>query len=262
MNNTQNSSDWNAFDFHHYANQWYSSMIPEDREMIVFLVNELKSRGFKFGYESLDLVADVGTGPNLFPAMIFSQIAKKIHLIEYTQNGVKYLQEVLNNFKDKRSIHQRELWKKYGQKLCEIMSLDKDLLSIVSKKAQVVEGDIFKLEENAYDLVSSFFATESISDNTKTFVNSIESLLRSVKPGGIFITAHMLESEGYPAGLGTFFPSVPLKKSDLEKIFRSSLRVGDFKIKSFENTDITTRPRAGYEGTALVIGTVKNINSE
>src|SRR5690606_19674185 len=112
---------------------------------------------------------------------------------------------------------------------------------------RVEAGSVFALPTDAFDLVTAFFVTESITMSRREFRVATRALLDSVRPGGVAVIAHMVRSLGYPAGEGRF-PAVHLTRDDLEETYRDA--EVDFRLHV--TGDGGNDPRDGYEGIAIV----------
>lgn len=62
---------WNKFDPSVYIQDNYATIHDEDRKIIYKV--------------------DIGTGPNLYPAMLLLPYAEKIYCVEYSQNSIHVL---------------------------------------------------------------------------------------------------------------------------------------------------------------------------
>jgi hypothetical protein len=84
---TESFTPWGEFDSIEYVSRSYDqTILPEDREIIRAVITSLQRLGVAPG--SLERVADVGSGPNFYPAMILAGLLKpggSIELIEYAQ---------------------------------------------------------------------------------------------------------------------------------------------------------------------------------
>ena len=92
---TTKYSAWDDFDAEAYAWTWYGKEITEiDQGLIGGTIKSLKQIGVRPG--SLGVVADVGAGPNLYPAMILAPLVQspggRVELIELGAANRKYLQ--------------------------------------------------------------------------------------------------------------------------------------------------------------------------
>ena len=78
--------------------------------------------------------------------------------------------------------------------------------------------------------------------------------IEAFKTGGVFVITHMVESEGYFAGVGTHFPAVKLSLEKIKKFYTELLGEDNFVIS--EATDEKEKARTGYHGMAIIVGKI------
>jgi len=251
---TEQYTSWDKFDPLEYAKRNYENMLPEDKIIIESVSKAIKEYGIK--KNQFENAADVGAGPNLYPAMLLSPYVKgKIDLIEYSSSNRQYLEKVLGNNPQGEYLEHKENWIKYS-KIIESMSEEdnKDSFDKTKDKIAIKAGSIYDLPQKQYSAVSSFFCTESITDKPKEFQKALESLMSSLRPGGLFVVTHMVGSEGYYAGEGTKFPAVNFSEDDLKRAYQSIDVISDFHLERAEASAGEKKAREGYHGMAVVIG--------
>ncbi len=241
-------SSWDEFDPYEYMERNYGKQILfEDSEIIRIAVASLKDMGIK--PKSLQLVADVGVGPNLNPTLILSPYVSdkgQIQLMDFIQPNLDYIEGLIKGGND--GIKE---WNKFEELVIqEGGEVYQDSLERAIRLIQVKKASIYKLPKEKYDAVSSFFTAEGISDKMQDFQSAISSLVASVKKDGIIMTAHMVGSSGYFAGERTSFPSVQITVADIENAFAGKADVHVHLIGHGKEKPA----RLGYHGMALVIG--------
>ncbi|MEU7769556.1 hypothetical protein AB0B25_31405 [Nocardia sp. NPDC049190] len=242
----ENYSDFDDFDAHEYVERNYGCKIrSEDRQIIEFVTSVLSDMGI--APDSLQRVADVGVGPNLYPAMLISSLISnggRLELIDIGAKNLDYLEQVLN----RTDAEQLRTWKIYEDHIRELgLPAGLKKLSIVSSTTM---GSIYELEPNRYDAVLSFFVADSITDMLSEFVEATDSLMNSLQPDGLFVVAHMVGSHGYSAGHRTFFPAVNLTLEKIEEIYT---RYGSFRIR-MATCGSGEAVREGYDGMVVIVG--------
>ncbi|MGW4720753.1 hypothetical protein [Nocardia sp. NPDC004260] len=239
-------SDFDDFDVYEYVERNYGRKIgAEDRQIIEFTTSALHD--MRIAPNSLQHVADVGVGPNLYPAMLLSPLISnhgRLELIDIAANNLSYLEQVLNG----ANTEQVNIWKFYDNYIRKLglPSSMKKLFAISS----IQFGSIFELKPNQYDAVLSFFVADSITDAYSEFVRATDSLMNSLKSNGLFVVAHMVGSRGYFAGCRTFFPAVNLTLAEIESIYQ---RYGSFRSREVVH-DSREAVRMGYEGMVVIVG--------
>jgi len=238
-------STWEEFNPVEYVERNYgNAILHEDRTIIYKVVSELRNLGV--GHGSLKNVADIGTGPNFYPALLMSPLLHDeatLHLIDFSPSNLSFLR---NTIKGKQAGN--DTWQKFYRYMHEL-DWAADTAKIRSL-AEVKKGSIYTLKKHAYDMVSSFFVAESITDKKDMYIAALDSLMNSLKPGGIYVTAHMVGSDGYFAGERTSFPAVNLSQDDIKQSYAG---YGQHRIH-FVSHDDQKAARQGYSGMAVVVG--------
>ncbi|MDX1765821.1 MAG: hypothetical protein R3313_02615 [Candidatus Saccharimonadales bacterium] len=243
--------EWEKFDPYEYVKRNYGeAILPEDSSIIETVIRSLERSGVPAG--SLEHVAEIGSGPNLYPLMLVTPYMKpgaRAELLEFTKANRDYLQKVVDG--EMEGEH-AEYWHKFADLMQKIGG---GLYSRAEERAKdaadIKPGSIFELEKNKYDLISSYFVAESIVDTQRPFREAIESMSQALKSGGIMVVAHMVGSEGYHAGEGTHFPAVSLSIKDLEETYKDAGL--EFELSSAGGEEITEKAREGYHGMAVVV---------
>ena len=237
MNNTP--IPWDKFDPMQYVKDNYVDLHDEDR-IILYLLSATYHQ-----LPPLPLAVEVGVGPNLYPLMAMLPVVKKIEAIDYNPANLRYLKKQLKK--------PNKFWLAYWQLLHEsCSSYQIDFLSELRRKVTLLEGDIYSLPENTYDLASMNFCAESVTDNRTMFELACQTYIRAVKSAGYFIASFMENSTGYT--VGTYhFPSCPIDKMTIMNIF---IPVCD-QWQMYHIPKAHQPLRAGYSGMLLFIGRKK-----
>ncbi|MEU6191983.1 hypothetical protein [Nocardia sp. NPDC047038] len=239
-------SDFDEFDVYEYVERNYGCKLhSEDRQIIEFATSVLSDMRIAPG--TLQHVADIGVGPNLYPAMLLSPLISNsgcLELIDIVAKNLSYLDQVLNG----PNAEQLRTWKIYDEYIQELgFASDLKKLSSISS---IRFGSIFELAPSRYDAVLSFFVADSITDMLSEFIRATDSLMNSLRPNGLFVVAHMVGSSGYFAGYRTFFPAVNLTLAKIEEIYK---QYGIFRSRMVI-PDSGEAVRMGYEGMVVIVG--------
>ncbi|TYB51465.1 hypothetical protein FXF51_53265 [Nonomuraea sp. PA05] len=239
--------DWDGFDSHTYVNQNYGRRIlQEDLQIMRFVMDEL--RDLAVIPESLRLAADIGAGPNLYPALLLAPYLHgkgTLEFVEHSAANLAYLRDALERG-DGATL---AVWAKFERLMRE--SGHRTSLRRVRDAAVVKAGSIFDLPVSHYDAVMCFFVAESITTDPAVFTTALDSLLRSLKPGGLFVTAHMVGSTGYQASPeAPEYPACSMSMADIEK---SYIPYGPFRSTLTRHTPEQAL-RSGYDGMAALVG--------
>lgn len=254
---------WGDFDPIEYVTRNYGKLLPEDRIIINTAIDALKS----FPLEGVRRVADVGTGPNFYPAMLLASLIEKdgcIDLIEYAKPNRAFMRTLLgqsdgiyrnkNKLGRAQSINTRQQWQQFEDLIAAVGTHHKfhHTFAKARASAQCIPGDIYTLPESTYDFVSSYFVAESITTDKAQCTHALTSLLKSVRPSGGFMVVLMVGSKGYPAGESTHFPAVDLSLTEIRNIFSA---IPGVTAKTTLARDAHEKARDGYHGMAIVMGT-------
>lgn len=242
-------SSWSDFDPIEYVNRHYSKQLPEDLTILPHIVQYLQS---SHRLRSCNLAADVGAGPNLYPAMLIAPFvadAGAIDLIEFSDRNRAYVNSILSTHNT--GVDAPSTWSAWELTL-EDMGGEayEGCFERMCHLSGSIFGSIFSLPRSRYDLMTSFFCADSITVSRSEFWRAIRSLARALTPGGTLIAVHTVNSTGYAAGSDTRFPGVSLTLDEIAQAYRDAEL--NFEITAagadFAKPDGTT-----YDGFATVI---------
>lgn len=245
--------DWERFDPGAYLERNYGRRIlPADRAIATTVAQVLAAA--QLPAEGVRDVVDVGTGPNLYPAMLVAPYLAddgQVTLLEPLHRNRVHLRSALLTPDGAGEPRHRRPWTAFEDLLVEVGGdRYRGALDRLAERCQVTAGSILGLPAEAYDVVTSFFVAESITTSRRQLRMAIRSLGRSLRRDGLLIAAHMLGSLGYDAGEGTRFPAVRLSASDLEEAYRDA----DLSCTLYVvGVDDTERVRDGYQGMAVAV---------
>ncbi|HEY9411352.1 MAG TPA: hypothetical protein VIP77_17365 [Jiangellaceae bacterium] len=239
---------WAEFDSTEYLTRNYgTTILPEDLGILRFVSAELEQLGV--AESTLQQVIDVGAGPNLYPAMLVAPCLADggtLTLLEYAASNRAALEYGLGEI---ATDFDSSPWQKFEDAMRSQSQRYDGVAARLPSVCRVVAGSVFDLPEEAHDLATSFFVAESITTSRREFRVAMRALVRTVKPGGVLITAHMVGSTGYHAGEGTRFPAVHLTPQDIEEACRDA----DLDFTLHLVGDDAVKARSGYEGMAVVV---------
>ncbi|WP_424536122.1 SCO2525 family SAM-dependent methyltransferase [Sphaerisporangium viridialbum] len=238
---TNTDYPWDEFDPHAYWQHNYGALREDDRKMVE------QARDFFAGirdvYDAEGL--DVGTGPNLYPALAMLPLCGKITLWEHSRANVEWLErEVLNH---------SPTWDPFWNVLTEKSRYQKvgDSRSAIARRAVVRKGSIFDLPRAKWDVGTMFFVAESITTAKLEFERAIRSFLDALKPGAPFVIALMENSEGYRVGTH-FFPAIRVDKDVVRRKLISY--APDVVVRHIDSDGLL---REGYSGMILAHGRLR-----
>jgi hypothetical protein len=215
----------------------------EDRMLIERIAAALRESAV--APASLDAVADVGAGPNLYPSLLWAPfVGTSLRLIERSAAFRGYTRRVLDGTRD------ATIWDKFGDCVAAQGPLWTGAFDRVRRLAQVLPGSVFDLPPATYDAVSTFFVSECATDERAAVFAGIRRAVAAVRPGGLFVASHILGSTGMRQAGGRFYPAYPLTIDDLIEAY-----AGTGVTVSRLTSQPETRP--GYTGIAVALGRIR-----
>jgi hypothetical protein len=241
--------DWATVDVGEYVRHNYGDrLLEEDRNLIDRTVKAFRDTGLAPG--SLQSVADIGSGPNLYPAMLWAPYLADggaLHLLEYSSAFRAYTASLVGA--DAPDPGQVALWRRFERVMADLDGQWDGALDTILATARVEAASVHELPPAAYDAASMFFVAECCTEETETFVRAVRRAVATVRPGGLFVAAHILGSTGMHQHNGGFFPAYPATMDDLHLAYSGT---------AIAVTRLTwgAESRPGYTGTAFAVGHV------
>jgi NNMT/PNMT/TEMT family len=239
---------WSDFDADEYWHINYSSVLPEDAEIIQcaskFLIEACGPPSHS------KRAVDVGAGANLYPALLMLPWAEHIVFTEYAEPNIDWLAE---NLPDASGEWQwRPFWDLIADRACyRAVEQPRRRLAAVHEIRRV---SIFDLPPRTWDLGSMFFVADGMTTDVAEFELAVRSFLNALKPGSPFMMAFMEGSSGYDVH-GVRFPAVRVTRKSLEALL-ADLPVTSASIAL--RTDNSIRAvRHGYDAMLLVTGFIR-----
>jgi hypothetical protein len=242
---------WNTFSSHDYWRRNYHELQAEDQEIIHrvsrFFVGALS------GGPRVRQAIDVGSGTNLYPALLMLPWAEKISLTDFSASNVDWLRQHVADDAAPwtwepfwREMHEAEGYHQIGgeprKHLREACTDEQGL-------ATVEQWNVFDLPAARWDLGTMFFVAESITEDPAEFRTAVTRFIGALKPGAPFAAAFMAGSEGYPVA-GTYFPALPITAANVEDHL-TALGVGGLSV---EVPQTKHRVRTGYAEMIVATG--------
>jgi NNMT/PNMT/TEMT family len=243
-------ANWNRFSSDDYWRRNYHELQAEDQE-IIRLVSRFFIRAFA-GRPPARRSVDVGSGTNLYPALLMLPWAEQILLTDFSASNVDWLRRQLDD--DSAPWTWGPFWDELqkAEGYNEIGEPRKHLRGAcdnVPGCAGVEQRSVFGLPAGQWDLGTMFFVAESITEDHAEFRDAVARFVGALKPGAPFATAFMAGSHGYPVA-GTRFPALPITRDDVERHF-TELGAGNLSVDLLRTEH---RVRPGYEGMIVATG--------
>lgn len=242
---------WNTFSSYDYWRRNYYQLQAEDREIIrrvsSFFIAALAGR------PRVQHGIDVGSGTNLYPALLMLPWTEKILLTDFSASNVRWLHRHLAD--DSLAWAWRPFWHELREKdgYNRIGEPRKQLREACAREhgggAEVEQRSVFDLEEAQWDLGTMFFVAESITEDPAEFRAALARFIGALKPGAPFAAAFMAGSDGYPVA-GTLFPALPITATDVKEHL-TALGAGGLRVEPLR---MNPRVRKGYAGMIVATG--------
>jgi hypothetical protein len=243
---------WSDFSSQDYWRDNYENVQPVDQE-IIRLVSRFFVHAFD-GRRPAQRAIDVGSGPNLYPALLMLPWTEQILLSDYSASNVRWLCRHVLNDDDSWT------WDPFWQEVRELEGYNrvseprKQLREACASEpglAGIEQHSVFDLPEARWQLGTMFFVAESITEDPEEFRAAIEGFVASLQPGAPFAASFMAGSDGYPVA-GTRFPALHITPAHVQECF-TELGVSEFSVTA---TRTPQQVRPGYEGMIVATGIV------
>lgn len=243
---------WNKFSPHDYWQRNYHKLQAEDQE-IIRLLREFFISAFTGGRRARRGI-DVGSGTNLYPALLMLPWTEQILLTDFSAGNVDWLRRQLDEDEDDAPWTWQPFWQELRKKkgYSTIREPRKRLReACVSQPgyAGIEQCSVFDLPKARWELGTMFFVAESITEDPEEFRAALACFAGALKPGAPFATAFMAGSDGYPVA-GTQFPALPITPRDVRQRF-TELGASKLNVKLLRTKPLV---RDGYEGMIVATG--------
>jgi NNMT/PNMT/TEMT family protein len=242
---------WNAFSSHDYWRQNYHELQPEDQE-IIRRVSSFLRVAFA-GRPRAPQGIDVGSGTNLYPALLMLPWTDKILLTDFSASNIHWLRRHLED-DDSAAWTWRPFWDELhgAEGYNRIDEPRKQLREACVGEpgfAGIEQCSVFDLPAARWDLGTMFFVAESTTEDPAEFRAALARFVGALKPGAPFAAAFMAGSAGYEVA-GTDFPAVPITRDDV----RQHLIELGVREPSVALLDTKPKVRDGYDGMIVATG--------
>jgi len=244
---------WDDFPSQDYWHRNYKEIQPADKE-IIRLVGSFFGKTFR-RRDRVQRAIDVGSGTNLYPALLMLPWAEHILLTDYSESNVRWLRsEVMD---DDVAWTWQPFWRElqalegYNQ-----VSEPRKQLRVActgpGPQPTVEERSVFDLPSAQWQLGTMFFVAESITRIREEFEEAVASFAGALEPHSPFAAAFMKGSDGYPLGETdeVTYPALPVTAGDIRNHF-TRLGVSKLDVKELETPQLV---REDYEGMIVATG--------
>lgn len=244
---------WDEFPSQDYWHRNYREIQAADKE-IIRLVGSFFGKTFR-RRTRVQRAIDVGSGTNLYPALLMLPWAEHILLTDYSESNVRWLRsEVMD---DDVAWTWQPFWRElqalegYNQ-VSEPRKQLRVACTGTGPQPTVEEHSVFDLPAKQWQLGTMFFVAESITRIREEFEEAVASFVGALESHSPFATAFMKGSEGYPLGETdeVTYPALPVTAGDIRKHF-NRLGVSKLSVKELETPQLV---REDYEGMIVATG--------
>uniref|UniRef100_A0A7E4W5J0 NNMT/PNMT/TEMT family protein n=1 Tax=Panagrellus redivivus TaxID=6233 RepID=A0A7E4W5J0_PANRE len=166
--------------------------------------------------EKRQSLIDVGAGPTVYSAISFREIVKRVYLTDYVDKSLT----MLDDWMTQRTLFS---WEKAIRVIARTegthIGTEKDVNAIEEQARKVVEaGGIYKADvrkpevvlptdglpapvDQLFDVMVSVFCLESACATHDEYVESLNNMLRLLRPGGYFVLGSVIDDVIYNSGL-------------------------------------------------------------
>jgi len=241
---------WDLFASQDYWRHNYLEVHPEDLEIIErvsnFFIRAFADRG------RARRAIDVGSGANLYPALLMLPWTDQILLSDFSASNVSWLRHHVLG--DGPSWRWQPFWNELDKRqgYGEIGDPRKHLREACTSEpglAGVEQRSVFDLPHAQWQLGTMFFVAESITQNRSEFHAAVGCFVGALTPGAPFAATFMAGSTGYPVA-GIRYPALPVTPDDVAGHL-TSLGVSDLSVHLNQTED---RVRPGYTGMIVATG--------
>jgi NNMT/PNMT/TEMT family len=249
-NFSDTDSLWNTFSPNDYWRRNCSKLQAEDTD-IVRVVSRFLASAFA-GRAPAQRAIDVGSGGNLYPALLMLPWTEQILLTDHSESNVSWLQDQVADDTDPWAWHLFWQEMRAAKRYSDVDEPRERLREACVGEpgfAGIERLSIFDLPEAQFDLGTMFFVAESITGAAEVFRAAVGCFVGTLKPGAPFAAAFMAGSNGYEVA-DAVFPAVPITPDDVTRHL-TALGVRDPSVELLKTSH---RVRDGYAGMIVATG--------
>ncbi|HWM07573.1 MAG TPA: SCO2525 family SAM-dependent methyltransferase, partial [Actinophytocola sp.] len=198
---------WDKFDPVDYLVHNYVEMRDDDRQVLEFVRDFFVRMAPTFTERPGLRGIDIGTGPNLYPAMAMLPFCTELTLYEYSKSNVDWLEsQRAHNWPSWQPVW-ADFWRVLREQPVYARAERPDMGRELARRVKVLWGSVFDLDDTShgyYDVGTMFFGPESLSTRRSEFHSAMDHLLAVLRPNAPFAIGLMEHSKGYGVGDNEF----------------------------------------------------------
>jgi NNMT/PNMT/TEMT family len=195
-------SGFDAWDAKAYLREYYSSVMPDERYALEFLVDSMRGVG------DLPLALDIGSGPCVHHAFPLVPKVREIHLADYVAGNREELQLWMARSRqahDWTAFAAETLRLEQGKRptAAQVRAREQQARARVS---QVLPTDIRSADplgpsrRGTYPLVTAHYCAEAISTDKAVFRSNVHNIASLLAPGATLIVSVCGSADHYKVG--------------------------------------------------------------
>lgn len=202
-----NTALWDTFSGAAYHREHFAALWDGDVPVLQIMADHFAAADIPLAAYGLD----VGTGPNLYPALAMLPWCARVELWEPGADNRGWLRD------DLARVGEPWSWTPHWSVLEAAQPrVYKPLQprAALLDRVHIVPAGIWDLPERAFDLATMTTVAESITSDYDTFVEGARRFVRCLKPGAPFAATFSVGSTGYTVA-GTRWPAVTVGADDI-----------------------------------------------
>ncbi|MBX9765314.1 methyltransferase domain-containing protein [Patescibacteria group bacterium] len=188
--------NFGRFSPHAYLSEHYNLFTREERFALRFLHESYAT----FGRKNVR-VLEIGGGPTVYQLVSASKYAQSIIFTDFLEKNLETVRMWVAGRKSVKDWSERFRYVAGLERNTTPKTIEKRLRS---KLKQFRTLDILAphspLKEEKFDVVSSHFCAESITNSTETFKKAMRFIASHVAPGGMLVMSFLKEARSYADG--------------------------------------------------------------
>ncbi|GIX41149.1 MAG: hypothetical protein KatS3mg129_0882 [Leptospiraceae bacterium] len=259
-----NYKEYNDFRPIEYLYQFYLKENKENVYFLNFLVDCVLDIWDHWKGEKKKII-ELGGGPSLFSIIPISLVAKEIHFSDFLKVNLNIIEQWINKkeyfnwdpiiektlFLEQKKLNKDIETPYISQRLIEHR---KEVIRRRWTKTFELDLKFFSPDVEQYDLVSSHFVPECITDNQNEFLFILQNILSFSKPEGYLLLSFFLEAKYLKIGRG-IYPAYNLNYEYLKKILKH------FNLDIIKIQNLPSIFHYGYKELVFVFAQNKNKNN-
>lgn len=237
-------TDFSKFNPRSYLREYYTRIGTENQEILNFLHRAYANI---FSKIKKARVLELGSGPTIYQYISLSKYSVSINITDYSVRNLDEVKKWQNNLPGAFS------WKKF---IKYVLDLENKTLYKAKHREGLIRSKIKKIyplditsppkKVKTFDIVSSHFMAESMTDAHDKWLKILKNVSKFVKPDGFLVSSIILSSSSYHVGRMRF-PSVPVQESDVIS------QLTKLRFSTLDTHFVSAEGDQGYLGIFMIL---------